>query len=136
MKIYKLLYYRLYCIWLKKKDEPENAQINSVMTITFLVYTNIISIPLLIAAIFKVAIINWPETTLTIKIVIVGIGLSGMIVNYFFLARKKQHLRILELFSNETIEQRKKGILYVWLYIIISISIPLFIGFFTNPFSV
>ncbi|MBL4561496.1 MAG: hypothetical protein JKX79_11000 [Labilibaculum sp.] len=29
MDIYRYFYYKLYCIWLKKKDEPENAPINA-----------------------------------------------------------------------------------------------------------
>jgi len=61
MKIYRYLYYKLFCIWLKKRDEPENAHINAIISISFLVCINIISIPLILMAVFGTDTISFPE---------------------------------------------------------------------------
>ena len=133
MNIYRYLYYKLYCIWLKKKDESENAPINAVITLTFLLYVNFFSIPLILLATYKKDFINLPEINLNIgvliTIIMVGIGL----LNYLLLARKKQHIKIVEEFKIESEEKRKKGMVYVLLYLIISFGIPLYVFLFTSP---
>lgn len=133
MKLYRYLYYKLYCIWLRKKDEPENAHINAVITITFLVYVNIISFPLVWLAAFKNEVINLPEVNTKVKVWIAGILVVTGLLNYFILARKKKHEIIVEEFNEESDKQRKKGLFYTWLYIVISLGIPLYIFFFTTP---
>ncbi|MBT3208713.1 MAG: hypothetical protein HN704_15250 [Bacteroidetes bacterium] len=133
MKTYRYLYYKLYCIWLKKKDEPENARINAVITITFLLYVNIVSIPLILLAIHKNEIINLPEIGSNVKIWIGLILVGAGIMNYFILARKKEHAKIIEEFKMENKSKRKKGMVYTILYLIVSFGIPLYIFLFTTP---
>lgn len=133
MKLYRYLYYKLYCIWLRKKDKPEDAHINAVITITFLIYVNIISIPLVWLAAFKSEVINLPEVNTEVKIWIVGLLVVTGLLNYFILARKKKHEVIVEEYNKESDKQRKKGLSYTWLYIVISLGIPLYIFFFTTP---
>jgi hypothetical protein len=133
MKTYRYLYYKLYCIWLKKKDEPENAHINAVITITFLLYVNIMSIPLILLAASKNEIINLPESNFNAKVWIAVILVVAGIFNYFILARKRQHNKIIEEFKSESEGKRKKGITYTILYMIVSLGIPLYIFFFTTP---
>lgn len=131
--MYRYIFYKCYCLWLKKKDEPENAHINAVLSLTFLVYLNLIDIPYISFAILKKDIFHLPHTSFTIKIIIcivmIGIGL----LNYFLLAYKKKYLKIVEEFNSESEEQRERGILFVWIYAIITIGIPLFILFFIHP---
>ena len=133
MKTYRYLYYKLYCIWLKKKDEPENAHINAVITITFLLYVNIMSIPLILLAASKNEIINLPENNFNAKVWIAVILVVAGIFNYFILARKRQHNKIIEEFKSESEGKSKKGIAYTILYMIVSFGIPLYIFFFTTP---
>lgn len=133
MKTYRYLYYKLYCIWLKKKDEPENAHINAAITITFLLYVNIMSIPLILLAASKNEIINLPESNFNAKVWIAVILVVAGIFNYFILARKRQHNKIIEEFKSESEGKRKKGITYTILYMIVSFGIPLYIFFFTTP---
>ena len=132
MKTYRYLYYKLYCIWLKKKDEPENAHINAVITITFLLYVNIMSIQLILLAASKNEIINLPENNFNAKVWIAVILVVAGIFNYFILARKRQHNKIIEEFKSESEGKRKKGINYTILYMIVSFGIPLYIFFFTT----
>lgn len=133
MKVYRYLYFKLYCIWLKKKDEPENAHINAVITITFLLYVNILSIPLIFLAASKNEIINLPESNFNVKILIVFILIVAGIINYFLLARKEQHNKVIEEFKSESNEKRKIGMAYTVLYLVVSLGIPLYIFFFTTP---
>lgn len=133
MKFYRYLYFNLYQLWLKKKDEPENAHINSVITITFLLYVNIMSIPLISLAASKKEIINLPQVNVNVKIWIAVILVSVGIFNYLLLARKRQHNKIIEEFKSESEKKRKKGMAYTIFYLIVSFGIPLYIFFFTNP---
>lgn len=133
MKTYRYLYYKLYCIWLKKNDESENAHINAVITITFLLYVNIISIPLILMAAFKNEIINLPEINFSVKFWIMAIFVGAGIFNYLSLARKKQHNTIIEQFKSESEEKSRKGMMCTILYLIVSLGIPLYIFFFTTP---
>lgn len=133
MKFYRYLYLHLYQLWLKKKDETENAHINAVITITFLLWVNIINIPLIFLAITKREIINLPQVNFNVKIWIAVILVSAGLFNYFLLARKRQHNKIIEELKNESEEKRRKGMAYAILYLIISFGIPLYIFFFTTP---
>lgn len=133
MKFYRYLYFNLYQLWLKKKYEPENAHINAVITITFLLYVNIISIPLILLAALKNEIINLPQMTVNVKVWIAVILVVAGIFNYFLLARKRQHNKIIEDFISESKEKRKKGMVYTIFYLVVSLGIPLYIFFFTTP---
>ena len=121
MKTYRYLYYKLYCIWLKKKDEVENARINAVMTLTFLFYINLISL-----AFFQKDLIGIYEIKANMRIVIPAIMITGGIINFLLLARKKPHEKIIEEFKSESEAKRKKGVGLTVLYIIVSIGIPLY----------
>jgi len=131
MGTYKYLYYKLFCIWLKKKDEPENAYINAVITISFLVCLNLLSIPLVLMAIFGKDIITIPELPdkWVLFIIVIAYGVS----QYFLLAHNKKYIAIINKYKDENEEKRKKGLFYTWVYIIISIGIPIYIFFFTIP---
>lgn len=133
MKTYRYLYYNLYRLWLRKKDESENAHINAVITITFLLYVNIMSIPLILIAANKNEIINLPEINLKVKIWIASALIGVGILNYFLLALKTQHHKIVEEFNLKSEGKRKKGIVYTVLYLVISFGIPLYIFLFTTP---
>ncbi len=133
MKTYRCLYYNLYRIWLKKKDEPENAHINAVITISFLLYVNMMSIPLALVAIFKNEVINLPEINMEVKVWIVTFLIGVGIFNYILLGRKKKHNKIVEEFKVESERKKKNGFYFTVLYLVISLSIPLYIFFFTTP---
>ncbi len=128
MKIYKRLYYNLYCIWLKKNDESENAHINAVITITFSLYVNIMNVLLIIFLMNKKDMLDLPEldsnVMLFIGVFLVAVG----IFNYVLLGRKEQHNKIIEEFESE--KDNKDGLYFTLLYILISFGMPFFILFF------
>lgn len=131
MRIYKYLYYKLYCLWLKKKDEPENAYINAVISISLLIGFNLASIPLVMMALFgRNMFVNFefpPNWIIYILVILFGIS------QYFLLAHKGRYLKIIDEFKNESEIKRKKSLLYTWVYIIITIGIPFFIVLVSPP---
>ncbi|WP_282036655.1 hypothetical protein [Saccharicrinis aurantiacus] len=133
MKIYRYLYYNLFLLWLKKKDEPENAHINAVITITFLLYTNLMSIPLSLVAIFKNEIIAIPEINTNVKIWIAIFLIGVGILNYMLLGRKREHNKIVTEFMASSKRIKRNSFYYTLLYIVTSLSIPFYIFFFTTP---
>lgn len=133
MKTYRYLYYKLYCIWLKKKDEVENARINAVLILTFSFYINIINISLILLVLLKTEIIKLSEIDANEYIFIPIIFIASVTINYLLLARKKQHEKIIEEFKSESEAKRKRGMLYTILYLIVSFGTPLYIAFFTTP---
>lgn len=132
MKTYRYLYYNLYRIWLRKKDEWKNAQLNAVITITFLLYLNIMSIPLIIVIASNRELILLPGINLEVKIWIIAFAVGVGMLNYFLLGRKKQHNKIVEEF--ESVEERRKkyGFFFTIIYITISCCIPLYLFFFAS----
>lgn len=131
MKLYKYFFYKLFCLWLRKKDEVENAHINAVISMAFLTGINLISIPLILMASFGKDVISIPQLPsnwiLFLVVIIYGV------IHYFLLAYKKKYLEIVEEYKNENKEKNKMGTFFIWLYIVISLGIPLFILFFTTP---
>jgi len=132
MKIYRYIYYKCYCLWLKKKDEPENAHINAVMSITILIYMNLLDFLFIFSTIFKDVKLKLPVVSTNVKIVICTIMISFGLLNYFLLAYKKKYLKLIKEFKDETEKQRKRGTIYVWIYAIVTIGIPFFILFFIH----
>ena len=132
MKIYRYIYYKCYCLWLKKKDEPENAHINAVMSITILIYMNLLDFLFIFSTIFKDVKLKLTVVSTNVKIVICTIMISFGLLNYFLLAYKKKYLKLIEEFKDETEKQRKRGTIYVWIYAIVTIGIPFFILFFIH----
>ncbi|WP_298651244.1 hypothetical protein [uncultured Proteiniphilum sp.] len=112
---------------MKKKDEVENARINAVMTLTFLLYMNFMTVELVSLAFFKKEIIGVSEINANEYIFIPIIFLVNVIINYLLLARKKQHEKIIEEFKSESEAKRKRGMVLTVLYLIMSYGIPLYI---------
>ena len=108
-----------------------NAPYNAVITLSFLVCVNVASVPLVLAAIFGKDTFALPELPdkWVIFLVVIGFGVS----QYFLLVHNKKFVRIIERYKDETEKQRKRGLLYAWFYIFISIGTPLYIAFFTTP---
>ena len=133
MKKFRYLYCQLYSLWLKRKGEQKDAHINAVITLTFLLYLNIISIPLISLAVFNYELVDMPGIDDRIKILIILILIGTGLLNYFLFARKEQHQRIIDEFASESDKKRKLGMLIAIFYIVISLGIPLYIFLFTIP---
>lgn len=131
MRTYKYLYYKLYCIYQRKKDGQGNAHINAVILISFLVLSNIVTIPLTLMAIFGKDIIALP--TLPQNWIIFLFAIAYGVSQYFFLVHNKKYVKIVNEFKDENEEESKSGLLYAWVYIVASFGIPIYILLFTIP---
>lgn len=131
MRAYRYLYYRLFRIWQKKNNERNAAHINAIITISFLVCINVVSIPLVLVAVIGKDIFTFPEINRKWPIFLAVI-LFG-VIQYYLLAHKNKHLQIVKEFEGETDNQRQRSAFFTWIYMILSIGIPLYIFFFTTP---
>ena len=131
MRVYRYLYYRLFRIWQNKKNERNAAHINAIISVSFLVCINVVSIPLVLMALFSKDIITFPEIhrkwPIFLAVILFGV------IQYYLLAYKNKHLQIVKEFEGETNNQRQRSTFFTWLYMILSIGIPLYIFFFTTP---
>lgn len=130
MNMLRYIYYKLFCIWIKKKNEQSIAHINAAISMALLTFMNIISVPLLIMAYFGKDAVKFPEIP---KLYVFIFAIFYQIIFFVLFGRKKKIIKIYEEFSNESEKQKRNGNLYIWFYIIISISIPLYIFLFTIP---
>ena len=138
MKFYRYIYYNLVILWLRKKDEPENARINAVLTISALLFLNILNIFIIIVIADKNKLIdlpdfNLPEINFDTKVWIVGVLFVVAVLNYLLLARKKQFLKIIEEFELESVEEKRRGIIRTVFLLIGSLGFPIYIFLFTTP---
>lgn len=84
-------------------------------------------------AVLSREIIRLPEINMNINALIVIVVIGAGIFNYLLLARKKQHIKIIEEFKMESERKRKRGIIYTVLYLAISFGIPLYVFLFISP---
>lgn len=117
-------------IWRKKKDEIDNAPINGIITITFLPFVNLVSVPLIIMAIFGTSIFDFPTfNKWNILYIFAGFGFF----NYWILLRNGKSHEIIKRFNQLDAALQKRGYRLTVLYLLITIMIPLIIFFFIPP---
>jgi Ca2+/Na+ antiporter len=124
MEYYKYLYYNLFCLWLKRKGEKGVAHLYAFLSITLLIVFNLASIPMVLIVIFGKENIYFPE--LPSREVLYILVLFYGLVQYLILVYNKKHKKIIERFENQnnSISDRKQGVITTWTYIIVTISIP------------
>ena len=129
MKKYRYLFYRFYCIWKRKKDEKKSAHINAVITITFMFYLNIIDISIIILFFLNDKMKKFSIATPNLKIGVVIFMIFLGLINYYRLAYNGKYLDIIKEFENISTKKDKIDNIFVWIYIILSIGIPVFFVF-------
>ena len=128
MKIYRYLIYKLYSWGLNRKNDTPVA--NVVITLSFVHFIQLFAIYLVLLKFF-------PRINVFNKVDEVYVGMVWIIiciVNYFLFYNKKRCEKCMEEFKDETPAQRKKGRIFVLLYLIGSIIIffvlmPFLFGF-------
>lgn len=115
MKFYRYVIYKLYSWALEKKNDTPVA--NVVLTLTFVHYTQLFSIYIILLKIF-------PEISIFNKLnkIYIGLGLIIFAVgNYFMLYNKRRWASYLEEFKDEDASIKIKGNILVLIYLIGSI---------------
>lgn len=108
MRIYRYLYYNLFCIWLKKKDERGNAQINAIMSLTFLIYLNIMTIILIFVTSNNKDLGMMIEEKINPKLCIIVFLIGLGLINYIFLSNKVFILRMQVNLGSRTTNKEEK----------------------------
>jgi ABC-type sulfate transport system permease component len=130
MKAYRYLFFATYNLWLKKKSENSIAHINTIITLTLSIFTNIISIPLVYLAIFKeelLAVSDVPfskNSSIAIILIIIGV------VQYLLFGRQKKLLIIMKEFENCNY---RKAISISIIYLVVTFGLVFYVFLFTTP---
>lgn len=120
------LYYRLYkfSIWLGEKSIP---RYNAVLLLSILTIFNLATIiSFLIGITNKILIVNLPKGYLFL------IGLSIIAINSYFIFNKKRFLIIEENYKKEDVTIKKRKILQVIMYVILTILLLVCSLFYLN----
>jgi len=111
----KYLYYRIYDWNLRAWGESDLPQYNAIIGISFLIYLNIVSIFIAIETLTgKQYLLFAPNTDYYIA----ATFLILLVFNYFLLVRNRKYLKIAEEFKGENSIQKRKGLFFIWLYVI------------------
>jgi hypothetical protein len=129
MKIYRYIYYKLYCLILKRKDS-DRAKFSAVLIFTLLIWVNICTIPLFCIVVLKKDMFSFIDiSSFQDKIYALLLFFTFFTINYVFLCSREKYLKIYNEFSNEVGIQKVKKTIFFWLYFILTIGIPVFIAF-------
>ena len=118
-----MYYWLMY--FLKKIGKTEMIEFNSYLLICMFLIFNIMTIFLLVCFLFK---LNINAIVLNYKIAGLTLILPILTLNYVFLYVNRN--KIIETYDNLTQKRRLKGMIFFWIYSII--SIPLFFFLTTN----
>jgi len=124
-KAIKYLYYRIYDWNLRAWGESDMPQYNAIIGVSFLMFLNIIGIFIAIEALTgNQYFLFLPKG----EYYAAATCLLLLLFNYFLLVRNGKYLTITEEFKKENSLQKRKGLVFVWLYVIGSFAIPLLLA--------
>lgn len=115
--IKEMYYWMMY--FLKKIGRTDMLEFNSYLLICMLLSFNIMMFFIICCSILAIDI---KSLIVDYKVTGIGLGLSIMIPNYFFLFANRNE--IIEKYDQMHQQRRTKGIISFWIYAIV--SIPLF----------
>ena len=127
MKAYRYLFYKLYS-WLYKSDI---AEYKAIFGISILITLNLLTLPQLFGIIAETKV-HLPKLS---KEILIIIGISHILIHYFLLVFNNKYKRIIEEFEHENKTDKKKGDLFVLVYVtssVVFLLVSLFIERFIN----
>lgn len=114
-RAYKYTFYKLYIWYLNTFGKRASPQDSAMLIITALTFINILTVLAILQGITGInfmTIGEWPVEYLLL------LAFIYMAIHHFILLYNKRYKNIIHEFEVETEEQRKKGTLWVVLYII------------------
>jgi hypothetical protein len=124
MNIYKQLYFRIYDWNLKRWGSKDSPEFNALFGVSFIMVSNIFTI----LSIVDFLIIDIPNLFDVVpEHLIILLSLTVLLFNYFWLVYKKKYKRIINYYLNENKKMKIVKILYLWVFVILSIIIPIII---------
>jgi len=111
----KYLYYRIYVWNLGMWGESDLPHLNAILGVSFLMFLNLLTLFFTV----KPLIDCQPCLTSSAdEYIMGGVFLILVLVNYLLLVRDGKYVKIAEEFKKESPAQKRKGIIFVWFYII------------------
>ncbi len=127
LRLYKYLYYRIYSRNLRlRRDEPEWI---AVLYVSFMMFVNVNFVGLLTNL---VGINLYTRETSEVKYIIILIAVAFAGLNYFIFIHSGKYKTIVKEFENEDAKNRKANTTLLWLYFILSFSLPVMLIVFTR----
>jgi hypothetical protein len=127
-KAIKYLYYRIYDWNLRAWGESDMPQYNAIIGVSFLIYLNIISLFIAIETLtgnqYFLFLPNGEYYAAATCLLL-------LLVNYILLVRNGKYLKIAEEFKKENPSQKRKGLVFVWLYVTGSFVILILLAWLT-----
>ncbi len=124
IKLYKYLYYRLYSWNLKTWGESDMPQWNALLGVSFMMFLNLSLLGILIQFL---GLNIFSKNDLPKKeIIILMLGL--FVLNYFLFIQKAKYLTLIKELKKETPKKRRMNTVLLWLYIILSFALVLFVA--------
>lgn len=99
--------------------ENDMPQYNAMFGVTLLLFLNLISIPTVIEAGTGRRLITLPELPQTTLLVIVT---GFMVPHYLLLVHRDKYKEIVKQFNREKEKERRRGSLFVWAYIVLTVA--------------
>jgi hypothetical protein len=111
------MFYKLYKWNYNAFGKPDLPELNGLLFLSLFTLFNITTMILVIDYFFEANLLNYITKNPVLKF---GLLISILLINYFLLMFKGKHKQIIVQFEN-TKEEEKKPILFVYWYFIISI---------------
>ncbi|MDD4150610.1 MAG: hypothetical protein PHE33_11355 [Bacteroidales bacterium] len=124
--LFEYLFYRLYTWNLKKWGENDNPQLNAILGVSFIMFLNICSIIYLLDLVFDMKLVSRVEIPIFVTI---SASTILLMLNYFRFLWKSKFKVIVRKYKNEDCKLRRRKLLFLWLYVLISFLGLIFIAY-------
>ena len=118
LEFFRYLYYRLYSWNLKKWGESDMPQYNALLGITFMMALNLLFCIYLLEVVGICELFGGEKDFFKWAMMTVFGILS--LINYSWLVRDRQYLKLPKRYEGESKLQRRRKVIILWLYVIVS----------------
>lgn len=123
-KFFRYFFYRVYSWQLKLWGESNSPQTTANGAITIMLFVNLYTIAIISQVLGIIKLFN-EESIPKLFIVLIGIILYSTVS--FWIKRNGGYTQIAKLYKDESRKIRNLKLLYIWLYIIASFALPIFL---------
>lgn len=118
----RYFFYRVYSWQLKLWGESNSPQTVGNITITFMIFLNLMTIAIILQKL-DIVLLFGKNRVSNFYILIVGTILYSSVS--FWINRNGGYTKIAKLYKDESRKIRNLKLLYIWLYIIVSFALPI-----------
>lgn len=133
ISLYQRIYYELYLLWRRKKDEVGNAKYNAVLSISLLFWLNLYSVVTVLDVSLGLGVLKIIVSTNRIVLGIVFVCV--LILNWLVLGRKSSHKQIEMTRQPVDNGQSNYSRLGVILYVVASVVMNPLLAYVLPPYA-